>query len=171
MSRRLKKNVFLVHGKDVELKNRVAQFIRGIGLHPIVLHDQLAAEQTVIDRFEHWTSDTYVLVLLSEEDMAPPVPNPTLPPKSAGSSLLFELGYLVGRLGRRYVTTLHRQKIELPPILSTVLCIPMDEIGIWKFALIRDLAAADFAVRPNLPLYDPRKGEGSPMPERKLQTP
>jgi predicted nucleotide-binding protein len=158
MSRRLKKNVFLVHGSDGALKNRVVQFIRGIGLHPIVLHDQLAAEQTVIDRFEHWSSDTYVLVLLSPKDIA----------EGPASSLLFELGYLVGRLGRRYVTTLHRQSMDLPPILSTILCIPMDDIGIWKFALIRDLAAADFAVRPNLALYDPRQGEGMTLPQRKI---
>jgi|GEM_PF-6284475 predicted nucleotide-binding protein len=162
MSRRPKKNVFLVHGADVALKNRVTRFIRGIGLHPIVLHDQLTAQQTVIDRFEHWTSDTYVLVLLSPKDIS----------EAPTSSLLFELGYLVGRLGRRYVTTLHHQSMDLPPVLSTVLCIPLDDIGIWKFALIRDLAAADFAVRPNLALYDPHKGQDpAPPPQRKRQVP
>jgi predicted nucleotide-binding protein len=163
MSRRLKKNVFLVHGADRLLKNRVVGFVRGIGLNPIVLHDQLAAQQTVIDRFEHWTSDTYILVLLSEQDLT-----------SSNSSLLFELGYLVGRLGRRYVTVLHRHAVTLPPILSSILCIPLDEIGIWKFALIRDLAAADFAVRPNLALYDPNQREGrreGKGAERKIHPP
>ncbi len=137
MSRRTK-NVFLIHRQDCPLRGRVRAFLEGLGLNPISLPSREHPEETVVERFENYATNAYALVLLTSAKGA-----------SGGSpsaNLLFQLGYLAGRLGRRKVTALFYEDLELPSECNEVLCIPMDDIGIWKFALGRDLQVAGFPV-------------------------
>ncbi|MCH9648596.1 MAG: nucleotide-binding protein [Deltaproteobacteria bacterium] len=131
------KNVFLIHRKGCPLQRRVRAFLEDAGLRPILLPSKEHPEETVVERFENYASNAYVIVLLTaagkDRKLAPP-----------GANLLFQLGYLAGRLGRRQVTSIYEEDLQLPAECNEVLCIPMDEIGIWKFALTRDLEVAGF---------------------------
>ena len=48
-----KTKVFIVHGRDNELKESVARFIEKLGLEAIVLHEQPNAGKTIIEKFEN----------------------------------------------------------------------------------------------------------------------
>lgn len=131
------KNVFLIHRKGCPLQRQVRAFLEDVGVRPILLPSKEHPEETVVERFENYASDAYVVVLLTASGKEQPTAAPA-------ANLLFQLGYLAGRLGRRQVTSLYEEDLQLPPECNEVLCIPMDEIGIWKFALTRDLEVAGF---------------------------
>lgn len=157
-----KKNVFVVYTQAGEASQAVVRFLQTIGLNPIPLHDQ--EPQTVVERFEDYASNSYAVVLLTPDDLGRigTKGDAQLKPRP-GQNVVFKLGYFIGKFGRRYVTALSDQSMDLPEAFSEVLCMPMDEIGIWKFALMRDLVSAGYAVNQNLALYPPRRG---PVPTR-----
>jgi predicted nucleotide-binding protein len=145
MTRHQQKNVFLVCRPTCAHLGSVEAFLREIGVRPIVLSHQRPAE-ALIQRFENYASDAFAIVLMSGEPEGSTVPDP---------SLLFQLGFLSGRLGRRRITALFRDGLRLPPECDEVLCIPLDEIGMWKFALMRDLVVSGFAAGKKLAVVDP----------------
>ncbi|MEM9290925.1 MAG: TIR domain-containing protein [Acidobacteriota bacterium] len=147
MARGTRKHLFLIHGKDSTLSRDAEGFLQSLGVTPIRLAEN--SEQTVVDRFEHYASNAYAVILLSA----------TQGSQIPSANHLFQLGFFVGKLGRRYVTAIHRDRLELPSELQGVLCVPYDEIGIWKFALVRDLVAAGFAVESKLAVYRPKRPE------------
>lgn len=162
MAIRLGRNVYVVHGRDCAFVGPVVAYLEAIGLHPILLVDASRSDRSLVERFENFASPAYAVVLLAIEtdgdqraEAEPAKGRPRPDPQ-----LIFQLGYLIGKLGRRFVSALHREDLELPAELSSVLTIPMDDIGIWKFGLLRDLVAAGFPVEAQPP-------EGSrPTPAR-----
>jgi len=62
--------IFLVHGRDEGTKHGVARYVRAItGLEPIILAEQPALGQTVIESFERYASQvTYAVVLATGDD-------------------------------------------------------------------------------------------------------
>ena len=148
MATRLGRNVYVVHGRDCAFVEPVVAYLEAIGLHPILLVDTSRSDRNLVERFENFASQAYAVVLLAAENdaAARAATDPGLRRLRPDAQLIFQLGYLIGKLGRRYVSALHREDLELPAELSSVLAIPMDDIGIWKFGLLRDLVAAGFAV-------------------------
>lgn len=140
--------IYVVHGHRCAFVSAVASYLESLGLHPIVLHDASRHDRSLVERFENFASQAYALVLLTPEPSDGSRRAPAL--ERADPQLVFQLGYLVGKLGRRNVAALHQEDLELPAELTSVLTIPVDEIGLWKYGLSRDLMAAGFelAERP-----------------------
>lgn len=64
------RDVFVVHGHDHELRRRVADLLRQLGLQPIVLDEQPNAGLTIIEKFEqHALSVGFAVVLLTPDDV------------------------------------------------------------------------------------------------------
>jgi predicted nucleotide-binding protein len=57
-----------------------------------------------------------------------------------------ELGYFIGRLGRKNVCALKRGDLEIPSDFGGVVYEAFDASGGWKQALGRELEAASFKI-------------------------
>lgn len=141
------KKVFLVHGRDGEAKSEVARFIQMIGLEPIILHEQANNGSTLIEKIERNTDVGYGIILytpcdvggLSEDKLSP----------RARQNVIFEHGYLIGKLGRKKVVALVKPNVEHPSDISGIVYIPHDNHDGWKVALARELKSAGYNIDMN----------------------
>jgi predicted nucleotide-binding protein len=132
--------VFLVHGHDRAATHETARFLEKARLEVVVLQEQPNAGSTIIEKlFEH-SDVSFAVVLMTADDAGG---------LRARQNVLLELGFFLGKLGRRRVTVLHRPGVEIPSDFSGVLYIPLDEAGAWRLLLIRELKMAGLAVDLN----------------------
>jgi len=144
--------VFLVHGRDDEMKAVVARFIERCGLQPIVLHEQVDQGRTIIEKFEQESDVGFAVVLLSPDDVGGLLTDPQEPKAMrprARQNVVLELGYFVGKLTRNRVCALKRGEIELPSDFSGVLYTPFGADEGWKIKLARELKSAGYDVDMN----------------------
>jgi predicted nucleotide-binding protein len=109
----LSSRVFVVHGHDNSLKTDVERFLLQLGLDPVVLHRRPDQGQTIIEKFEQHGDVGYTFVLLTPDECAYTASQRPLPDEArvtelrARPNVIFEFGYLVGRLGRKRVCCLY----------------------------------------------------------------
>lgn len=143
------KAVFIVHGHDEGAKESVARYLEKLKLKPIILHEQPNAGRTIIEKFERYSKVSFVIVLLTPDDIFN-VRN--VKPRKllrARQNVIFELGYFIGLLGRSNVCALYKEGVEIPSDYQGVLFIPMDAGGAWRLLLAREIRAAGFTLDIN----------------------
>lgn len=96
--------VFIVHGHDDALKLDVARFVEKLGLEAIILHEQSSNGRTIIEKIEANTNVGFGIVLYSPCDVGGKV-NESLNDR-ARQNVVFEHGYLTGKLGRENVAVI-----------------------------------------------------------------
>jgi predicted nucleotide-binding protein len=148
-SRQQSKDIFIVHGHDEAAKHEVARVIEKLDLRAIILHEQADKGRTIIEKFEHHSAVGFAVVLLTPDDVGHPKDNPDESKPRARQNVVFELGCFIGILGRSRVCALLKGDIEIPTDLSGVLYTPMDDAGVWKFKLAREIKAAGIDVDLN----------------------
>jgi predicted nucleotide-binding protein len=137
--------VFIVHGHAEGPRESVARFVERLGLRPIILHEQASEGRTIIEKIERHSEVGYTVVLLTGDDRgglreaAPASYQPR-----ARQNVVLELGYFLGRLGRRHVCVLHEPGVEIPSDYDGVVYVPLDPAGAWRFLLAREMKAAGF---------------------------
>jgi predicted nucleotide-binding protein len=67
----------------------------------------------------------------------------------ARQNVVFEHGYLIGKLGRECVCALVKGDIETPSDISGVVYITMDDAGAWKMKLAKEMKSARLPVDMN----------------------
>lgn len=144
-----KTEVFVVHGHDDAAKSEVARVLEKVELTPIILHEQVNAGQTIIEKFEkHAASVNFAIVLLTPDDVGASKSKPeTLSPR-ARQNVILELGYFIGKLGRNRVCALY-SGVEVPSDLLGVVYVERDHAGAWRWALANELKAAGYDVDLN----------------------
>ena len=142
----ISKNVFVVHGHDTAFKNDVSAFLRKIGLSPVVLHEKASGGGTIIEKIEKYSDVGFGVVLYSECDVgAAKGIKPDLRPR-ARQNVVFEHGYLIGKLKRGRVCALVNGDVEKPNDISGVVYIEYNSSFDWKVTLIKELRASGFTV-------------------------
>lgn len=151
------KNVFIVHGHDIQAQQTVARFLERCQIKPIILADQPDGGDTIIEKFEREASKaSFAVVLLTADDVgqsnaeASSVPDSLRP--RARQNVILELGYFVGFLGRKRVCALKKGQIELPSDYVGVVYTDMDLAEGWKVRLARELTYAGFDIDLNVAL-------------------
>lgn len=135
--------VFIAHGHDNATRETVATFLLSIGIKPIVLFDEVDGGDTIIEKLERCCREAaFAFILLTPDDYGYPKENPTAIKSRARQNVIFELGYLVARLGRRRVRVLYQQGVEIPTNFLGVVYINMDDAGKWRSYLTRELKDA-----------------------------
>jgi predicted nucleotide-binding protein len=147
--RELSKRVFIVHGHDNEAKEAVARFISSLDLDPIILHEQPNMGRTVIEKFEAEGKVGFAIALLTPDDLGKAKGAGELSPR-ARQNVVMELGYFVGRLGRKNVCALVRDTVEFPSDFAGIVYEKLDSGGAWKQALGRELDAAGYKIDWNV---------------------
>jgi predicted nucleotide-binding protein len=142
--------IFLVHGHDELALQETARFMEKLDQHVVVLREQPNQGHTIIEKFENHADVAFAVVLLTGDDRGGPVATSYDEQKlRARQNVIFELGYFIGRLGRKRVCALYRTGVEIPSDYSGVLYQEFDEKGAWRLALARELKAAGLPVDMN----------------------
>lgn len=139
-------HVFVVHGHDHGSLQTVARFVERLGLAVTILHERPSEGATIIEKLEVHGNASFAVVLLTPDDVGAVATQADKLKPRARQNVVLELGYFLGRLGRRGVAALVSHGVELPSDYSGVVYIDLDEPGAWKFHLAKELRAAGLPV-------------------------
>lgn len=135
------RKVFIVHGRDSGPKYEIAEFLRRIGLEPIILHDRPNRGRTLISKFREEADGVGFAVVLMTPDDCGGLKNG---PKKARArqNVVFELGFFIGKLGAERVCALVEGDLEKPSDFDAVVYIEYGERTPWRIDLARELTHA-----------------------------
>jgi len=95
--------------------------------------------RTIIEKFEDHSNVGYAVVLLTPDDLgATKDKKDELKPR-ARQNVIFELGYFIGKLGRKRVCVLHMENVEIPSDYKGILYLKMDKDDAWTHKLAREI--------------------------------
>lgn len=137
--------IFIVHGHDELAKLELVEFISGLNLEPIVLHMQASSGRTIIEKIEHYSNVGFGIVLYTPCDVGSKVGSLTGQYR-ARQNVVFEHGYLIGKLGRSRVSAIVKGGVEIPNDISGVVYVPMDDNGGWKEELKKEMRSVGYSV-------------------------
>lgn len=138
------RKAFVVYGHDEGARETIARFLEKIGFEAIILHEQANQGRTIIEKVEAHGDVRFAIVLLTPDDEGR-VNGGVFQPR-ARQNVILELGYFIGRLGRKNVCALKRGDIEIPSDFSGVVYESLDASGGWRQVLGRELQAAGFEI-------------------------
>lgn len=148
--RTFSKKVFIVHGHDNEAKQETARTLEKAGYEAIILHEQANLGNTIMEKLERCTDVDYAIVLYTECDLGRAKEASKNEERyRARQNVVYEHGYLIGKLGREKVFALVKGNVETPGDISGVVYTSMDDAGAWKMLLARDMRAAGLEINMN----------------------
>ncbi len=146
----IKTQVFVVHGHNEVIREKVARLISTLGYKPIILHERPNKGRTIIEKFEINSDVAYAVVLLTGDDKGGKAEdrhdNYNL---RARQNVILELGFFLGRLGREKVCALYEDGVEIPSDYQGVVFTPIDQHDHWKTILAKEMKAAGLAIDLN----------------------
>ncbi len=139
-------DIFIVHGHDDEIKNGVARYLERLNLNPIILQEQTSAGDTIIEKIERYSNVGFGIVLYSPCDKGGLNKEPTDLKARARQNVIFEHGYLIGKLGRKNVVAIVKDDIEKPNDISGVVYINYDLSGAWQTDVAKELNRVGYSI-------------------------
>ncbi len=126
-----KTQVLVLSSSESEFQNQLTELLKEIGIEGIVFQRGTAAD-AIVGFLEQYPTVKYAYYLYNPEDI---------------NSAMFELGYLIGKVGSNRVCCIHH-KNETPPkgipgISYKEIEVKLEEIS---FSLIKDMKAAGYTV-------------------------
>jgi predicted nucleotide-binding protein len=143
------RQVFLVHGRNDEVKQAVAGLLERTGPHEVtVLNERPSDRRMLVEQFvEEAAESRYAVVLLTADDVGAPrldsAREPYFSPR-ARQGVVFEMGVLVAALTPRCICVLYEDGVELPCDLDGIVYVRLDLAGTWQSKLLLHLRAAGF---------------------------
>lgn len=136
--------IFIVHGHNNAVKFEVDGFLKKLSLTPIILHEQVNAGRTIIEKFEFYANANvgFAVILLTGDDVGKAKTGTDDSPR-ARQNVIFEWGFFVGKLGRKGVCVLHEKNVDIPSDLHGVVYSSLDDRG-WQIDLAKELRAAGY---------------------------
>lgn len=139
---KLSNQIFIVHGHDNNLKTEVARFVEKLGFEAIILHEKASAGKTIIEKIEHYSDVSFGIVLYTECDIGGK--NKDVLKSRARQNVVFEHGYLIGKIGRKNVVALVKGDIEKPNDISGVVYI--DVLSNWQIDLVKEMKEIGYTI-------------------------
>ena len=142
--------VFVVHGRDTGIRDRVARLLEKLELKALILEEQSDRGQTLIEKFERNALTVgFAVIILVADDLGRGPDDADWPaePNRARQNVILELGYFMGRLGRERTAALSEQRTERPSDIHGMLYIPLD--GNWELRLAKEMRDAGLPVDLN----------------------
>lgn len=139
------KSVFIVHGHDGELKERVARLLEQQGIDPIILSEQANQGQTIIEKIESNSVVGAAICLFTADDLGRSKGNQKNAPR-ARQNVVLETGFFLGKLGRGRIVILADQGVEIPSDLSGVVYTNTTN---WQLDLLKEMKTMGYTVDMN----------------------
>ncbi len=137
-----KSKVFIVHGHDDGLVAKVQLLLTKLSLEGIVLHEQANLGKVILEKLEHYTDVGFAIILYTPCDVGKAKNAEDLKAR-ARQNVVFEHGYLIGRIGRGKVLFLVTDKIEIPGDIAGAVYIGKDS---WEQKIALELHAAGYDI-------------------------
>jgi len=112
------KTVFIVHGHDHDLLRDLELALHRWKLDPIVLSERASRGMTLVEKVEANADVGFAFVLLTPDDYGGTDIGRLQ--RRARQNVIWEWGYLVGRLGRDHVCCLYKEGVEIPSDLHGI---------------------------------------------------
>ena len=138
-----------MHGHDNAAKEAVARFVENLGFEAIILHEQASSGNTIIEKIEANSNVGFGIVLYTPCDLGASQEKKDELKARARQNVIFEHGYLIGKIGRENVCALVKGDIEKPNDISGVVYIKMDEGDGWKLAVAKEMKESGYEVDLN----------------------
>jgi len=143
-----KTKVFVVHGHDNAAKQETARFVEKLGFEAIILHEQVSKGKTIIEKIEEYSNVGFAIILYTPcDDGKSKKENKHR--NRARQNVVFEHGFLIGKIGRHNVCALVKGDIEKPNDISGVVYVEMDSFGAWKNALADEMKESGYVIDKN----------------------
>jgi predicted nucleotide-binding protein len=144
-----RRRVFVVCGTDSEMKQAITNALTKLKLVPIVMCEEPSQGKKIVERFADYEDIGFAVVLLSPDDSVyikdePPTKRKLRPRQE----VIFELGFLLGKLGKSNVLVFFREcaNFEIPTDFEGIIATAFDDRDSWKLALIRELTNCGYNV-------------------------
>lgn len=143
---RSKSKVFIVHGHNEALKYEMSDWLRSVGIEPVILHLQPnGGLSSILAKIESNADVDAAVILFTADDVGRAKSEKNLHDR-ARQNVVFEAGYFAGRLSCSHVVVLHEQSVELPSDLSGIVFI--STAGQWKEDLRREFSNMGLKYNP-----------------------
>lgn len=141
-----KNKVFIVHGHAEDSKEKTARFIENLGFEAIILHEQASRSRTIIEKIEDYSNDVgFGIVLYTPDDMGnvkDQAEDGTLKYR-ARQNVVFEHGFLMGKIGRENVIPLVEGNVELPNDISGIVYVSDKD---WQIDIAKEMSDAGYEI-------------------------
>ena len=142
----IKAKVFIVHGHDGELKEKVARRLEQQGIEAIILSEQANRGKTIIEKIEAYSDVHMAIALFTQDDIGVDKEEKGNEKYRARQNVVFEAGYFMGYLGRENVIMIAEENLEIPGDLSGMVYTTKDN---WEFEMLKELNAAGMKIDMN----------------------
>jgi predicted nucleotide-binding protein len=125
------KEVFVFSSAETELQNQLTAFLKEIGIEPIIFKRSGSLDALISFPDKH-QNVKYAYYLFTADDV---------------QTAMFELGYLIGKIGPSHIVCIHKKEDAppkgIPGMAYKEIVVKLEEIS---FGLIKDLKAAGYSV-------------------------
>ncbi len=142
-------DIFIVHGHDEEAIKDIKLYLKEFNLNPIILREQVSGGKTIIEKIEDYTEVGYGIVLYTPCDEGFKAGELESKKARARQNVVFEHGYLIGKLGRDKVSALVKGAVETPGDIGGVVYISMNVTEAWKMSLAKEIKSAGYNIDLN----------------------
>lgn len=147
------RNIFIVHGHDTNSLHELQAFLLKLEFKPIVLFEETNKGRTIIEKFENEAANAaFAIVLLTPDDVGGARPLADQEPvlsNRARQNVIFELGFFFAKLQRHRVVALMKGELEHPSDIHGIVYQKMDDGGVWKISLAKEMRDAGLKVDMN----------------------
>lgn len=132
--------VFIVHGHDEALKQKVARIIERQGIEVIILNEKPNKGKTIIEKIESYSDVNAAICLFTPDDICS---DGTKRPRQ---NVVFEAGYFMGKIGREKVICIANDEFEILSDLQGVIYVNTNN---WEIDILKELRAIGYNVDLN----------------------
>ncbi|MBR3482515.1 MAG: nucleotide-binding protein [Neisseriaceae bacterium] len=136
--------VFIVHGHNGEIKQKVARLLEKQNIQPIILDEQVNEGKTIIEKFEQNSNVGAAICLFTADDTGKANKEKDDKPR-ARQNVVLETGFFMGKLGRERIVIIAENGIELPSDMQGVVYINDN----WEFGMLKELKNMSFEIDLN----------------------
>lgn len=146
MARQRPTQVFIVYGHDANLLNELELALRRWNIEPVVLSEKPNLGMTLVQKVEVNADVGFAFVLVTPDDYGGTDIGRLQ--RRARQNVIWEWGYLVGRLGREHVCCIYKEGVELPSDLHGIATVNVrTDLKANLEELRRELKGAGFEIR------------------------
>lgn len=138
--------VFIVHGHDTLAKMDAARFVEKLGFTAIILHEQASNSDTIIEKIERYSNVGFALVLYTPCDIGGKKDAEQNLQSRARQNVVFEHGYLMGKIGRKNVCALVKEEVETPNDISGIVYVTMDQNDGWRMKVAKEMEGSGYII-------------------------
>jgi predicted nucleotide-binding protein len=141
--------VFVITGKDEKKKEAVASFLANLGVEPVIPQEDNGHRNNLVEKLGKNAEVAFAIILLVGDEVGYPKEKPEESRPRANQKVIFELGFLMGRLPQNLVCALYEEGLDLPAEYQGNVFIPFDGGGIWKLLTARAMKMAHVDIDMN----------------------